>query len=128
MAPKKWYAVRKGLRTGIFETWEECKTAIDGFSGAQYKSFKLIEEAQAYLTGSTSGAAPAAAAGGSTQRSGAAASGGKFYAVARGRQVGIFDSWPQVGCTTGQQQQQQQQQQRLQDLAPQEQDLEQHFC
>jgi viroplasmin and RNaseH domain-containing protein len=105
MAPKKWYAVRKGHHTGIFESWDDCKQAIDGFSGAQYKSFKSAADAQAYLTGSTTGAPPAAAgsataAGAGAQRGGAAAAAGrKFYAVARGRQVGIFESWPQVGCT-----------------------------
>ena len=49
MAAKKVYAVKKGLITGIFETWEECKGAVDGFSGAEYKSFKTREEAYAYL-------------------------------------------------------------------------------
>lgn len=49
MAAKKFYAVKKGLITGIFETWEECKGAVDGFSGAEYKSFKTREEACAYL-------------------------------------------------------------------------------
>jgi ribonuclease HI len=111
MAPKKWYAVRKGHRTGIFETWDECQAATAGFSGAQYKSFKSAEDAQAYLSGSSANGPPAAAgraaaAGASappSSSSGAAAAaaaaggGGKFYAVARGRQVGIFDSWPQVG-------------------------------
>ena len=49
MAVKKVYAVKKGLMTGIFETWDECKGAVDGFSGAEYKSFKSKEEACAYL-------------------------------------------------------------------------------
>ncbi len=49
MAAKKVYAVKKGMLTGIFDTWEECKAAVDGFSGAEYKSFKTKEEACAYL-------------------------------------------------------------------------------
>lgn len=49
MATKKIYAVKKGLITGVFDTWEECKEAVDGFSGAEYKSFKTKEEAYAYL-------------------------------------------------------------------------------
>ena len=49
MAAKKIYAVKKGLITGLFETWEECKAAVDGYSGAEYKSFKTKEEACAYL-------------------------------------------------------------------------------
>ena len=51
MEKKKIYAVKKGNKTGIFHTWEECKTAVDGYSGAQYKSFLTKEEAQAYLCG-----------------------------------------------------------------------------
>lgn len=49
MAAKKIYAVKKGLITGLFETWEECKAAVDGYSGAEYKSFKTWEEACVYL-------------------------------------------------------------------------------
>lgn len=45
---KKFYAVRKGLKTGIYETWDECKSAIAGFGGAEFKSFSNIEDAIAY--------------------------------------------------------------------------------
>lgn len=51
MAKKKYYAVRKGKRTGLFETWDECKAQTDGFSGAEYKSFSTKEEADEYLNG-----------------------------------------------------------------------------
>ena len=51
MAKKKVYAVRSGKKTGIFNTWEECKAAVHGYSGAVYKSFLTQEEAQAYLEG-----------------------------------------------------------------------------
>lgn len=51
MAKKKIYAVKKGKKTGIFQTWDACKTAVNGYSGAQYKSFFTVEEAQAYLNG-----------------------------------------------------------------------------
>ena len=53
MATSKYYAVRKGKKTGIFLSWEECKTAVAGFSGAEYKSFKIKEEAIKYLDGAT---------------------------------------------------------------------------
>lgn len=50
MAKKnKIYAVKKGYTTGIFENWDECKNAIEGFAGAEYKSFGSEEEARAYL-------------------------------------------------------------------------------
>lgn len=48
---KKIYAVKKGKKTGLFDTWEACKAVVDGCSGAEYKSFLSEEEAKAYLTG-----------------------------------------------------------------------------
>lgn len=50
----KYYAVRKGLRTGIFESWEECNAVVQCYSGAEYKSFKSMADAEAYLNGSDS--------------------------------------------------------------------------
>ncbi len=47
----KFYAVRKGKKTGVFLTWEECKCQVDGFSGAEYKSFKTKAEAEEYCNG-----------------------------------------------------------------------------
>ena len=47
---KKYYAVRKGRKTGVFETWDECKAAVSGFSGAAYKSFTNREEAMDFVT------------------------------------------------------------------------------
>ncbi len=48
---KKYYAVRKGRTSGIYETWDQCKQQVDGFSGAEYKSFPTKEEALVYLGG-----------------------------------------------------------------------------
>lgn len=50
---KKFYAVKKGRSTGIFTTWEACKASVNGYSGAQYKSFSTVEEAEIYLKGET---------------------------------------------------------------------------
>ncbi len=49
MAKKKFYAVRSGVKPGIYETWAECEMQIKGFSGAQYKSFESISEAEKYM-------------------------------------------------------------------------------
>lgn len=48
---KKIYAVKKGKNIGIFESWDECQRSIEGFSGADFKSFVSVEEAEAYLKG-----------------------------------------------------------------------------
>lgn len=48
---KKCYAIRKGNRIGIAYSWDECKSAISGYSGAEYRGFNDEEEAVAYLNG-----------------------------------------------------------------------------
>lgn len=45
----KYYAVKAGRKTGIYETWEECKEQIDGYKGQAYKSFKLLDDAYEYM-------------------------------------------------------------------------------
>lgn len=49
MSKKKFYAVRKGYNIGIYNTWDECKKQVNGFSGAEYKSFTLLDEANEYM-------------------------------------------------------------------------------
>ena len=44
-----FYVVRKGFKTGIYDTWDECKRHVSGYSGAVYKKFKTIEEARYYF-------------------------------------------------------------------------------
>lgn len=46
---KKIYAVKRGHKTGIYSTWDECKRQVDGFSGAVYKGFSSMEEAQSFI-------------------------------------------------------------------------------
>ena len=48
---KKYYAVKAGRKTGIFETWDEAKEQVHGFKNAIYKSFKTMEEAENYMEG-----------------------------------------------------------------------------
>ena len=52
MAKKKIYAVRKGKITGIFYSWDECSASVNGYPGAEYKSFTTKEEANSYLENS----------------------------------------------------------------------------
>ena len=49
---KKYYAVRAGRKTGVFTTWDECKSAVSGFSGAAYKSFTNKDDALDFVNGS----------------------------------------------------------------------------
>ena len=45
----KFYAVKKGLKPGIYKTWDECKKQVLNFPGARYKSFKTLLEAQQFM-------------------------------------------------------------------------------
>ena len=39
MAKNKYYVVWNGRQIGIYSNWDSCKLQIEGFKGAQYKSF-----------------------------------------------------------------------------------------
>ena len=43
---KKYYTVWKGHKTGVFESWDDCKAQIKDFEGAQYKSFPTFDAAK----------------------------------------------------------------------------------
>lgn len=43
---QKYYVVWKGKETGVFDSWEKCRKQIDGFTGAEYKSFRTAEAAE----------------------------------------------------------------------------------
>ena len=46
MSKKKFYVVWNGRKKGVFTSWNVCKKQIDGFEGAQYKSFANLDEAE----------------------------------------------------------------------------------
>ncbi|WP_299209698.1 ribonuclease H family protein [uncultured Dokdonia sp.] len=43
---EKFYVVWQGKKPGIYLTWKDCKAMIDGYAGAQYKSFSTFAEAK----------------------------------------------------------------------------------
>lgn len=49
MAKKNVYAVKKGMVTGLFYNWDDCKAAVTGYPGAEYKGFATEAEARDYL-------------------------------------------------------------------------------
>lgn len=49
MAPKKFYAVAKGRKPGIYDNWPAAKSQIDGFAGAVYKGFTTRREAEEWM-------------------------------------------------------------------------------
>lgn len=46
---KKYYAVAKGKTPGIYFTWNDCKAQVEGFSGAVYKGFATLQEAETFI-------------------------------------------------------------------------------
>ena len=48
---KKYYTIWKGHKTGVFESWNDCKAMIKDFQGAQYKSFLTFDAAKTALKG-----------------------------------------------------------------------------
>ena len=49
MPPEKFYAVAKGIKPGIYESWADTKIQVYGFSGALFKSFESKSEAEEWL-------------------------------------------------------------------------------
>lgn len=45
----KYYAIKKGVKNGIFTSWDECKEYVQKYNGAIFKSFSTLEEAKDYL-------------------------------------------------------------------------------
>ncbi|MFD1615939.1 ribonuclease H1 domain-containing protein [Gelatiniphilus marinus] len=48
---KKYYTVWKGNKTGVFESWDDCKAQIKDYQGAVYKSFSTFNAAKKALKG-----------------------------------------------------------------------------
>ena len=48
---KKYYAVRVGKTPGIYMNWDDCKSMVDGYPGAKYKSFTSLADAEAFIEG-----------------------------------------------------------------------------
>lgn len=46
MVQSKYYVVWVGRDPGIYTTWNECKAQVDGFTGAKYKSYPTMAEAE----------------------------------------------------------------------------------
>ena len=46
MVKKKFYVEWKGKETGVFSSWDKVKPLVQGFEGAQYKSFTDKKEAE----------------------------------------------------------------------------------
>jgi hypothetical protein len=48
--PKRYYAVAKGKKPGIYRTWPEAESQVSGFPGAIHKGFVELDQAQEWLS------------------------------------------------------------------------------
>lgn len=46
---KYYYSIKKGRIPGIYTSWDAAKAQVIGFSGAVYKKFEKLEDAQTFL-------------------------------------------------------------------------------
>ena len=44
-----YYAIKKGYKIGVYQSWNECKEMTDGYPSAQFKSFTNEFDANEYL-------------------------------------------------------------------------------
>ncbi|KAL7072793.1 hypothetical protein ACQ4LE_008287 [Meloidogyne hapla] len=80
--PSFFYGVAYGYNRGVFPTYKEAMAAMKGFPQAVYKKFKNREDAEEFVQKSIPEATLFEAKETDTDD--------KFYAVARGRVIGIF--------------------------------------
>ncbi|KAF2755665.1 ribonuclease H-like protein [Pseudovirgaria hyperparasitica] len=71
----KFYAVRTGLKPGVYHSWSDCQDQIKGF---KVKSFPTLTEAEAFVKATSPPKTPQAQ---------------KFYAVQSGRVPGVYTDW-----------------------------------
>lgn len=45
----KYYAVKRGVKTGIFCSWAECEPLVKGYSGAIYRAFANKKDAESFI-------------------------------------------------------------------------------
>ena len=48
-----FYAVKKGHEPDIYNSWEDCQKQIAGYSGSEFKKFKTMEAATAFMEAAT---------------------------------------------------------------------------
>lgn len=64
-----YYAVKKGKKPGIYESWEECKAQVHGYKGAEFKKFPDRAMAISYIKEGNDSAPPSAPENGSKNTS-----------------------------------------------------------
>ncbi|POS70919.1 hypothetical protein DHEL01_v210690 [Diaporthe helianthi] len=102
------YAVTRRRRPGLYYTWADCERQVKRYSGPMFRGFEVEQDAVAWLakrgidvnnldSTSSSSPSPPPTTFDPPVHHGSASSAsnvrGPFYAVARGRQPGIYHDW-----------------------------------
>lgn len=66
----KYYAVRNGHKSGVYNNWSDCESQVKGYSGNQYKSFNSRAEANAYMNSGSNSNSSRSSYGSSSSSSG----------------------------------------------------------
>lgn len=46
----RYYMVHQGRRSGVYLNWTECEGQMIGFKGAKYKLFRVLAEAEGFVS------------------------------------------------------------------------------
>lgn len=123
-SPSVYYAVAEGNNTGVVTSWSQVLSLTEGYERPVYRKFETREAAKAYLSGYTLATRRRTSSSASARASPAAddIAGSKaekaidaadvkilesveraallperyWYAVAKGRQTGVFETWQEV--------------------------------
>jgi len=78
-----FYAVKIGITPGIYNSWEECKQQVMGYSNPKYKKFNTIDECNAFMQSQNK----------EVKIKSKDQNIESYYSVHKGKNIGIFKSW-----------------------------------
>lgn len=88
-----FYVVAKGHSTGIFTTWSDVCKETEGFPHPLYRKFDSLEAAQGFLSGYNVKEQERSMKERVLSPSSSKSPHKYWYAVAKGRQTGVFETW-----------------------------------
>ncbi|KAH8882994.1 hypothetical protein GQ53DRAFT_847147 [Thozetella sp. PMI_491] len=80
---QRFYAVRTGVKPGVYTNWADCQRQISGYKGAVFKSFPTAQDAALFVAGKD----PSPKYADQPE---------KFYGVAVGRKPGVYTDWAEA--------------------------------
>ncbi len=89
-----FYAVAIGRCPGVYATWNEAESHVNGFKGAKYRKFSTSEAAWSYVHSLQDGAAQITQQLETTPSKPKASS--SYYAVAIGLLPGVYRTWEEA--------------------------------